>query len=139
MDRNWISKTIYPVRSKKNYFDKVVYNLDSKVILQDNVILPCSYKGCAFVNKGHQHVVTCNQKIKKKIYSRSYSLKALNIKKVIIFYRKKLYQVLLKVSRNLLMYDKSVLTYEHGGMIEKEIQAFFLRFLFTWPNISFYI
>ena len=134
MDRNWISKTMYPVRSKKNYFDKVVYNLDSKVILQDNVILPCSYKGCAFVNKGHQHVVTCNQKIKKKIYSRSYSLKALNIKKVIIFYRKKL-----KVSRNLLMYDKSVLTYEHGGMIEKEIQAFFLRFLFTWPNISFYI
>ena len=59
---------MYPVRSKKNSknFDKVVYNLDSKVILQDNVILPCSYKVCAFVDKGHQHVVTCNQRIKKK-------------------------------------------------------------------------
>ena len=46
------------IRSKILNFNKFVSNLDVKVFLQDNFILPCNCAVSGFIHKDHQHIVT---------------------------------------------------------------------------------
>ena len=41
-------------------FNKFIHNLDVKVFFQDNSIMACGCQDSNFLDKDHQHVVTCD-------------------------------------------------------------------------------
>ena len=48
----------YPIKSQILNFNKFVFNLDAKVLLQDNSIFPSRSAGSNFIGKDYRHIIT---------------------------------------------------------------------------------